>query len=185
MDAPVTVPVRYVDANGKVHLLAGTKGQVGYEGDLGPATGAGLPSLAGLGLLSGAALGLAILALLLARWLRVPPQVGDRPTWDCGYAAPGPRMQYTASSFADGLVRGLRWALRPVARLPRVSGWFPRLARYESHVPDPVLDRATTPALRLAVRGASLLRVAQGGALPVYLLYVLLTLLALLVWMVV
>ena len=51
-------------------------------------------------------------------------------------------------------------------------------------MPDPVLDRAAAPGLRLTLRGAALLRVAQGGALPVYLLYVLLTLLVLLVWMV-
>ncbi len=160
---------------------------------MGPATGAALPALAGLPMISVVALVLGLLALLLWRWLRpmspMPPTSptshdGDLPTWDCGYAAPEARMQYTASSFADGLVRGLRWALRPVVHLPKVSGWFPRPTRYESHVPDPVLDRAAAPGLRLTVRGAALLRVAQGGALPVYLLYVLLTLLVLLVWMV-
>jgi hydrogenase-4 component B len=151
---------------------------------LGPAAGAGLSSLGGLGAISGAALALGLPAFLLWRWLRPLPREGDLPTWDCGYAAPEARMEYTASSFADGLVRGLRWALRPVVHRPRVSGWFPRPARYESQVPDPVLDRAAAPALRLTVKGAALLRVAQGGALPVYLLYVLLTLLVLLVWMV-
>jgi len=151
---------------------------------LGPAAGAGLSALGGLGAISGVALALGLLALLLWRWLRPVPQAGDLPTWDCGYAAPDARMEYTASSFADGLVRGLRWALWPVVHRPRVSGWFPRLTRYESHVPDPVLDRAAAPSLRLTVKGAALLRVAQGGALPVYLLYVLLTLLVLLVWMV-
>jgi len=157
---------------------------------MGPATGAALPALAGLPMISVVALVLGLLALLLWRWLRpmspMPPTShdGDLPTWDCGYAAPEARMQYTASSFADGLVRGLRWVLRPVVHLPKVSGWFPRPTRYESHVPDPVLDRAAAPGLRLTVRGAALLRVAQGGALPVYLLYVLLTLLVLLVWMV-
>jgi len=151
---------------------------------IGQAGGAGLPSLAGLGAISGVALVLGLLALLLGRWLRPVSREDGLPTWDCGYAAPEARMQYTASSFADGLVRGLRWALRPGVHRPKVSGWFPRPARYESHVPDPVLDRAATPVLRLTVKGAALLRVAQGGALPVYLLYVLLTLLVLLVWMV-
>ncbi|WP_257313576.1 proton-conducting transporter transmembrane domain-containing protein [Geothrix fuzhouensis] len=151
---------------------------------MGPATGAALPALAGLPMISLVALVLGLLALLLWRWLRPMPRRDDRPTWDCGYAAPDARMQYTASSFADGLVRGLRWALRPAVHLPKVSGWFPRPTRYESHVPDPILDRAAAPALRFTVRGAALLRIAQGGALPVYLLYVLLTLLALLVWMV-
>ncbi|WP_243323925.1 proton-conducting transporter membrane subunit [Geothrix sp. SG200] len=146
--------------------------------------GEALRALVPLRMLTWAAVILGLLALLLGRWLRLVPQGRDLPTWDCGYAAADARMQYTASSFADGLTRGLRWALRPVAHLPRIAGWFPRLARYESHVPDPVLDRTASPALQLIVRSAGLLRVAQGGALPVYLLYVLLTLLALLVWMV-
>jgi len=163
-------------------LLMPALGRVGDT--LGPAAGAGLSSLGGLGAISGAALALGLLALLLGRWLRPVSRGDSLPTWDCGYAAPDARMEYTASSFADGLVRGLRWALRPVVHLPRVSGWFPRATRYESQVPDPVLDRAAAPALRFTVKGAALLRVAQGGALPVYLLYVLLTLLALLVWMV-
>lgn len=152
-----------------------------------PVGGEALTALAPLRMLTWAAAILGLLALLLGRWLRPAaptPREGDLPTWDCGYAAADARMQYTASSLADGLVRGLRWALRPEAHLPRVAGWFPRPARYESHVPDPALDRAAAPALQLVARGAGFLRVAQGGALPVYLLYVLLTLLALLVWMV-
>ncbi|HEY3401030.1 MAG TPA: proton-conducting transporter membrane subunit [Geothrix sp.] len=151
---------------------------------LAPGAGWALSSLAGLPVISGMALALGLLALLLGWWLRPVPQKGDLPTWDCGYAAPNARMQYTASSFADGLIRGLHWALRPMVHLPRVSGWFPHATRYDSHVPDPVLDRAAAPALRLSVRATALLRVAQGGELPVYLLYVLLTLLALLIWMV-
>jgi hydrogenase-4 component B len=35
------------------------------------------------------------------------------PTWDCGYAAVNPRMQYTASSFAGPLVSLFRMILRP------------------------------------------------------------------------
>lgn len=167
-------PVLFAPALGRVVSAAGGA----------PVGGEALAALAPLRMLTWAAVVLGFLVLLLGRWLRPAPREEDLPTWDCGYAAVDARMKYTASSFADGLVRGLRWALRPAAHLPRLAGWFPRPARYESHVPDPVLDRTASPALRLAVRGAGLLRVAQGGALPVYLLYVLLTLLALLVWMV-
>lgn len=174
------VPALFAPALGRV---VGALGGGALDGGV---LGGGEPlaALAPLRMLTWAAVILGLLALLLGRWIRAVPQGRDLPTWDCGYAAADARMQYTASSFADGLTRGLRWALRPVGHLPRVAGWFPRPARYESHVPDPALDRAASPALRLAVRGAGLLRVAQGGALPVYLLYVLLTLLALLVWMV-
>ncbi len=171
-------PALFAPALGRaVGVLGGTLG-----GGLGG--GEGITALVPLRMLTWAALTLGLLALLAWRWLRMVPQGRDLPTWDCGYAAADARMQYTASSFADGLVRGLRWALWPVEHRPKVSRGFPRPARYESHVPDPVLDRSAGPALGLSVRAAALLRVAQGGALPVYLLYVLLTLLVLLVWMV-
>jgi hydrogenase-4 component B len=41
-------------------------------------------------------------------------------TWGCGYGAPNPRMQYTASSFADGLARIFE-AILPIRRRERLS----------------------------------------------------------------
>jgi hydrogenase-4 component B len=130
------------------------------------------------------ALVMAAVAILLWRWLRPSTQRGTQPTWDCGYAAANSRMQYTASSFADGLVGGLRWVLWPSSHGGAVAGNFPSDRPFESHVPDPVLDRAADPAFRFLAMGAALLRFVQGGHLQLYLLYVLLTLLALLLWMV-
>ena len=132
-------------------------------------------------------------ALPLAYWARpatrrtgdLPTQDSNLPTWDCGYAASNPRMQYTASSFADGLVGGLRWVLWPKVHGGTATGIFPSSRGFESHVPDPVLDRLAGPVHRMVAAGASLLRFFQGGQLHVYLLYVLLTLLTLLIWMVV
>lgn len=146
-----------------------------------------LPSVAGfayLPVLSVLALLLLLLVLGLWRWARPAVARGGVPTWDCGYAAAVPRAQYTASSFADGLVTGLKVVLWPQVHMKRVLGLFPAPRRFESHVPDPVLDRAGAPGLDLAARGLSFLRFLQGGQLPLYLLYVLVTLLFLLIWMV-
>ena len=105
-----------------------------------------------------------------------PPAPG-LPTWDCGYSAASPGMQYTASSFADGLVSGM-----PACSGPRSTGGGSRAcsrprAATARHVPDPVLDRARPPrAWTLAARGLGCLRFLQSGQLPLYLLYVLLTL---------
>jgi hydrogenase-4 component B len=107
---------------------------------------------------------------------------GDLPTWDCGYTAASPRIQYTASSFADGLTGSLAFLLRPQVRWMRVKGLFPSQRSYHSHVPDPVLDRCLEPGLRLGARALGFLRFFQGGQLPLYLLYILATLVALLVW---
>ena len=150
--------------------------------------GVDLPALSGLArlpLLTVLALALLALALLLGLWLRGRREEVDLPTWDCGYGQPVPRAQYTASSFADGLVTGACWVLAPKVQKAKVRGLFPDSTHYESHVPDPVLDRALTPAFRISARGLAFLHFLQAGQLPVYLLYVLLTLLFLLIWMVV
>jgi len=154
------------------------------------AAASGLAGPAGLGLarlpmLSWIALPMLAAAGLLWAWSRGGPAPrAGLPTWDCGYSAASPRIQYTASSFADGLVSAMRLALWPKVRWRRVMGLFPSQRAYHSHVPDPVLDRAAAPALDLAARGLGWLRFFQSGQLPLYLLYILITLVALLVWMV-
>ena len=47
------------------------------------------------------------------------------PTWDCGYALPTPRMQYTASSFARTIIQLFGSVLRPREQPPEVTGLFP------------------------------------------------------------
>jgi hydrogenase-4 component B len=147
-----------------------------------------LAQMAHLGTLTALALpllaGAALLLLWSRRWAGGHKAAGGPPTWDCGYAAESPRIQYTASSFADGLVGALRFVLWPREHRVRLRALFPPSRGYHSHVPDPVLDRFAAPGLGLAARGLGLLRVFQSGQLPLYLLYVLITLVALLLWMV-
>jgi hypothetical protein len=106
-----------------------------------------------------------------------PAEVG---TWDCGYAAPSARMQYTSSSFADALVRLMAWALRPERHEPKLTHYFPNAATFESHVPDTVLDRGVRPLFALVGRLADRVRMIQTGRIHFYLLYILATLLILL-----
>ena len=58
---------------------------------------------------------------------RIAHGAASGPSWDCGYARPTARMQYTASSFADTLVALFGWALRPTEDRPRPRGPFPSL----------------------------------------------------------
>jgi hydrogenase-4 component B len=104
------------------------------------------------------------------------------PTWDCGYAAPTARMQYTSSSLARGFVTLFDWALAPSVHAPRRFPLFPTRAAFESHVPDPVLDRAVMPLLARAERLFGLARWIQQGRIQLYLLYLGATLLLLLAW---
>jgi hydrogenase-4 component B len=102
------------------------------------------------------------------------------PTWDCGYARPTGRMQYTASSFARGPVGYFGWALLPRSKGAPVAKLFPVTASFESHVPDTVLDRAIVPAFRAGAWAARKGRILQQGRIQLYLLYVVATLVALL-----
>jgi hydrogenase-4 component B len=95
-------------------------------------------------------------------------------TWDCGYAAPSARMQYTSSSFAEALVGLFRWALWPVVAAPRIAREpFPGPARLHSELPDPVLDRVTLPAARWLADASGWFRWLQRGRVHAYVLYVL------------
>ena len=104
-------------------------------------------------------------------------------TWDCGYAAGSPRIQYTASSFAQILVGLFRWAVLPDEHRPRLNGPFPAAGqRFETHTPDPVLDRFLLPGLSRGKSLLGLLHVIQAGRIQAYLLYIVVTLVVLLAW---
>jgi hydrogenase-4 component B len=140
--------------------------------------------LAPLPLVGAAGWGLLLLLALLGVWLhrRTRHAPRDVPTWGCGYLAPTPRMQYSASSFADLLVSQFRFGLWTERHGGQVRGLFPVAGAFASHTPDAVLDRVLLPGFRKLARGCSWLRArVQNGLIPTYLLYVALTLLLLLV----
>lgn len=128
---------------------------------------------------------LMVFALAAWVWLRRPgsgPALGVAapPTWDCGYAAPTGRMQYTGSSFADGwamLVPGLR------IRIRRLKGFFPRALAFHSEFQDVVGEGFVEPRTGRIAERLLRLRRLQPGYLSVYILYVLITLLGVFLWM--
>lgn len=101
-------------------------------------------------------------------------------TWGCGYLAPTPRMQYSSSSFADMLVDLFSGILQPHGHSPVIKGSFPKLNHFSSHVPETVLEQVYLPLLAWANEKLSIIRKLQHGHLHLYILYTLLTLVALL-----
>ncbi len=136
------------------------------------------------GISSGCALLLAFTGALYAlrSGLLSRRTVGSSPTWDCGYTAPGPRMQYTASSFAQPIVSFFRLALGPVVEKRMPPSVFPKGWSFFSHMPDLLLDKLYTPLFRFTGRLLSKLRWLQGGKIHTYVLYIALTLIAILIW---
>ncbi len=144
-----------------------------------------LPSLAPLSMVSGLAIVLWALvgsAMVLFFWNHPLTNIPKAGTWDCGYAQPTARMQYTASSFAQMLVGHLRWPLKPKIHEPRIQGLFPPPSRFESHVDDLVLEGQLLPLVRFLQRCLIWFRDLQPGLTQHYVLYILVAVIALLMW---
>lgn len=136
----------------------------------GPRVVAQAPDLGPLRLVTGLALALwaaLVLGVLLRRALLARRPVAVGVTWDCGYVAPDARMQYTAASFG-----------RPLTAL------FPYLLRGTRHQApmDPLHQEVYAPAFAGLARLAARRRVLQTGHTHRYVLYIAITLVALLVW---
>ncbi len=120
----------------------------------------------------------AILAVLLLlgvsalvwRATRRGPQ--RRLTWDCGYAAPTARMQYTSGSFAAIAAGWFGWILRPERTLRRPRGVFPTEASRMERVPETVLERGLEPLARGFMQISMAVRRLQHGRLQFYIAYV-------------
>jgi formate hydrogenlyase subunit 3/multisubunit Na+/H+ antiporter MnhD subunit len=133
------------------------------------------------GLCTGVAIFAAALALLRAKLL-AGRTVTEGPTWDCGYAAPSPRMQYTGSSFAQPLMAVFGRVVPPEVRGEPPKGFFPGRASFASASPDPGRERVYAPLFRGLERALVRFRWLQHGQVQLYVLYIALTLVTLLLW---
>jgi hydrogenase-4 component B len=100
-------------------------------------------------------------------------------TWDCGYATPRARMQYTSASFA-GIVSGwFRWVLQPERQVRKPHGYFPTTAMRLERIPETVLERIIGPVSVAIMKVSTIVRSLQHGRLQFYILYVVAGLVAL------
>ncbi len=103
-------------------------------------------------------------------------------TWDCGYAAPTSRMQYTASSYAQPLTQLFHFILRTHRDFSPPQGFFPESAALSTHTQDAFEEEVYRPLFQGVGRLLSRLRWLQSGRIQLYVLYIALTLLILLMW---
>ena len=125
---------------------------------------------------------LALLAATAVWWLwrRMQREGVTRAlTWDCGYAVPTARMQYTAGSFARIITEWFAWILRPERHEHRPEVFFPLNASWVEHTPETVLEQVVEPAGGVAMRISSAARSLQHGRVQSYLFYLLVGLVAL------
>lgn len=92
-------------------------------------------------------------------------------TWDCGYALPTARMQYTAGSFAGIITEWFAWILCPARHEQRPEAIHPVRASFEEHTPETVLEHIVQPVGAVVMLISTAMRRLQHGRLQAYLLY--------------
>lgn len=156
----------------------------------GPFGAADLVALAGaiLGKVALAGWALVLLVLALAGLRRLLP-AARRPgltrvfrTWDCGYAAPDPSMQYTPASFADPLIEMLGPSVGTLRTQSPPEGYFPASAKVTQTFPDPTRAGFWDPLFESVRLAGDWLKRLQHGRIHLYILYMLAVLVGLLVW---
>ena len=138
------------------------------------------PTWIGLGLLI-----LLALIPLVMRLMHVNRKRRVSDTWGCGRIGQTPRMEYTATSFAEPLRRVFAELYRPTKELSidfhPESKYFVKSIKYSSRI-TPLFDRVLyDPLLRLIQRISRQVRRIQTGSLHLYLMYVAVILILLLI----
>lgn len=127
-------------------------------------------------LLTAALAGALLVVVALSRWgARHRPEPVTSPLWACGADGLTPRMQYTATSFAQPLQRVFDDVLRPdtgieVTHLEETRYHVARIA-YRINVTDAVEDRVYAPVIHAIAAGARAVRRAHNGSVHLYLAY--------------
>ena len=116
------------------------------------------------------------------RHKRSKTSAGAGPTWDCGYALPSARMQYTSGGFAQFPATVLRGFLRPRMSTPRIKEVFPTSASATLEAPDWILKLWGRTLFSLINYMADKAKRFQHGLLNAYVLYILVTLIVTLIW---
>jgi len=103
-------------------------------------------------------------------------------TWDCGYAAPTPRIQYTGSSLVQPLRDFLKPLARPFESLRAPFGAFPSVSSYSSVARDLFEDLLWRPLVKSAEWAFGKSHALQSGHLHFYILLIMAALGILLLW---
>ncbi|MEP7018564.1 MAG: proton-conducting transporter membrane subunit [Actinomycetota bacterium] len=138
-----------------------------------------LPGFAGSiapGVLAAALVIAVLISLVVARWgIRHRPAALVTPLWACGAEGLSPRMQYTATSFAEPLQRVFDDILRPDTDVEVThfaeSQYLVEKVTYRTRLDDPVEQRFYMPVVRAVTGWAQWVRRAHNGSIHVYLSY--------------
>lgn len=123
----------------------------------------------------------ALLLFVRCRLLR-RRSVECRETWGCGYQFGTPRIQYTEASYSEPLGRLFGSVMGLKITEKGGEGLFPGKASLTIAAPDRVRTSLFTPLFEAIERLCNALKIVQHGKIYLYILYILVTLVALLIW---
>lgn len=131
------------------------------------------------------AIGFAVVLAFAAgfrKWMMSGKTIGRTGTWDCGYARPTSRMQYTASSFAQPLTDFFRSILGTHDRGIAPQGCFPQRGKLQNHSIDVFRIKMYDLLFSGIRRGCLLFHRLQDLTVNYFILYILVALIATLFW---
>jgi hypothetical protein len=154
---PAARPVEFADLGAVVRLP-------GLQGSIAP------------GVIATALVVAVLIAVGVARWRsRSRPEPAILPLWACGADELTPRMEYTATSFAEPLQRVFDDVLRPDTDIEVThyaeSQYLVDNITYRTRVADTIEERLYLPAIRAVVGAARIVRRAHTGSVHLYLAY--------------
>lgn len=104
------------------------------------------------------------------------------PTWGCGYQASSSRIQYSEGSFSEPLARIFGSVMGIIKHGDPVQGIFPKTASLGLSAPDKIRQLIFTPIFEMVERVCNACKIIQHGKINLYILYILATVVALLIW---
>jgi len=131
--------------------------------------------------------GVCLLPIPLVLWFLFGrrSKVRIAPTWGCGQRRLTPQMEYTATGFSKPIRMIFKALFRPRREVQReydYSPYFAKNLRFESHIEEAFVTRVYRPLNRGILRLSRRMRALQAGSIQAYLIYIFVTLLALLLF---
>ena len=123
-----------------------------------------------------------VILLGIRKKMLINKSVRVSTTWGCGYDNPSAKMQYTGSSFVQPITDFFNFILRTkrIEKRPKVI--FPKKVSLHTDTPDIVMGWGYEPFFAWIYSLTVKLRRIQHGRVQLYILYIVVTLLALLIW---
>ena len=104
------------------------------------------------------------------------------PTWDCGYAKPSARMEYTGSAIVQNLADLFNGFLQIKRKVEPPKGLFPAKASFEWESPDGAERFFWAPLFKFIAGISDRVHKFQSGYLHMYVLIMTVALIAMILW---